>query len=36
MIAPLAAAVKHFADTGGALDDMAQRTGASVEALSRR
>lgn len=34
MFAPLAAAVKHFADTGGALDDMAQRTGASVEALS--
>jgi TP901 family phage tail tape measure protein len=34
MFAPMAAAVKHFADTGGALDDMAQRTGASVEALS--
>lgn len=33
-LAPLAAAVKHFADTGSQLDDMSQRTGASVEALS--
>lgn len=34
VLAPLAAAVKHFADAGSALDDMSQRTGASVEALS--
>lgn len=34
VLAPLTAAVKHFADTGGQLDDMSQRTGASVEALS--
>lgn len=34
VLAPLTAAVKHFADTGSQLDDMSQRTGASVEALS--
>ena len=34
MLAPLAAAVKHFADAGSELSDMSQRTGASVEALS--
>lgn len=32
--APLFSAAKQFADLGGALDDMSQRTGASVEALS--
>lgn len=34
VLAPLTAAVKQFADTGSQLDDMSQRTGASVEALS--
>ena len=34
VLAPLAAAVKHFADAGSELSDMSQRTGASVEALS--
>lgn len=34
VLAPISASVKAFADAGGALDDMAQRTGASVEALS--
>jgi hypothetical protein len=33
-LAPLTAAVAEFAEVGSALDDMAQRTGASVEALS--
>lgn len=34
VLAPLTAAVKQFSDTGSQLDDMSQRTGASVEALS--
>ena len=34
VLAPLVMAVKQFADAGSALDDMSQRTGASVEALS--
>ena len=34
VLGPLTLAVKHFADAGSALDDMSQRTGASVEALS--
>ena len=34
LIAGFAAAVKQFSDVGGALDDMKQRTGVSVEALS--
>jgi hypothetical protein len=33
-LAPLAGAVKVFADSGSALNDMAARTGVSVEALS--
>ncbi len=33
-LAPLASAVKHFSDTGAALDDMSKRTGLSAEALS--
>ncbi len=33
--APLLASAKEFADVGSALDDMAQRTGAAVEGLSR-
>ena len=32
--APFAAAIKHFMDAGSALDDMAQRTGVSTNALS--
>lgn len=32
--APILAAVKSFSDAGSLLDDMAQRTGASVESLS--
>ncbi len=31
---PFAAAIKHFMDAGSALDDMAQRTGVSTNALS--
>jgi hypothetical protein len=34
VVAPLAGAAKVFADMGGDLDDMSQRTGVSVEALS--
>ena len=34
VLAPLAAAGKAFADQGGMLDDLSQRTGASAEALS--
>ena len=33
-LAPLAASVKAFSDTGDALDKMSQRTGLSVETLS--
>src|SRR4051812_28217666 len=32
--APLLGALNHFADVGGALDDMSQRTGISAQALS--
>jgi hypothetical protein len=34
VIAPLLAAVNHFVEAGGKLDDISQRTGVSVEALS--
>lgn len=34
ILTPLAAAVKHFADTGGALHDMSQRTGLSAARLA--
>src|SRR4051812_7550214 len=34
LMAPLLGAAKLFADTGSAYNDMSQRTGASVEALS--
>lgn len=34
IVAPFALATKSFVDQGGILDDVAQRTGASVEALS--
>ncbi len=34
ILAPLAAAVKVFSDTGDSLDEMSARTGVSVEALS--
>lgn len=34
MVTPFLAAAKVFADAGSALDDMSQRTGASIEALS--
>jgi hypothetical protein len=34
LAAPLAAAVKHFADVGDQLDKMSKRTGVSVETLS--
>jgi hypothetical protein len=34
ILAPMVGIAKSFADTGGALDDMSQRTGASVESLS--
>jgi len=34
VLAPVAAAVRSFADAGGAIDDIAQRTGASAEAIS--
>lgn len=34
VLAPVAAAVRSFADAGGAIDDISQRTGASAEAIS--
>ena len=34
VIAPVVAAVRSFADAGGAIDDISQRTGASAEAIS--
>jgi len=34
LVAPLTAMVVSFAEAGGAIDDMSQRTGASVESLS--
>lgn len=34
ILAPMVGIAKSFADTGSALDDMSQRTGASVESLS--
>jgi hypothetical protein len=34
VIAPITAAVRSFADAGGAIDDISQRTGASAEAIS--